>query len=342
MNDSFLKACRGEKTEYTPVWLMRQGGRSIPRFRDMMRDHGFLDICRVPELAAEATMIPIDAFGVDAVILFSDILTTVVPMGMEMTWDDHKGPGYNNPIRSAEDVARLSVPDAEDALSFVMQAADICKRELAGKVPNMGFAGAPFTVAMYMVEGGPSGRFHRARLMMQEAPEVFDALVAKVAEMTTGYVLGQIRHGVDAMIMFDSLAKMVSREEYDRFALPYAKKAFDAVKTTGVPKLYYVNGFTSLASSIRKTDVDVYGLDWRTPIDQILHVLGEDAIIQGNLEPYALFAPDAVMRARVQSVLDQASRARGHIFNLGEGIMPETPVARGRALVDAVHELSRK
>jgi len=342
MNDTFLRACRGEKTEYTPVWLMRQGGRSIPRFNEMMREHGFLDICRIPELAAEATMIPIDAFGVDAVILFSDILTTVVPMGMEMTWDDRKGPGFNNPIRTAGDVARLSVPDAEDAISFVMQAADICKRELVDKVPNIGFAWAPFTVAMYMVEGGPSARFHQARKMMFEAPEVFEALVAKVAEMTTGYVLGQVRHGVDAMIMFDSLAKMVSKEEYDRFALPYAQKTFAAVKATGVPTLYYLNGFTSLATSIKQVDVDVYGLDWRTTINQILHMMGNDIVIQGNLDPYALFAPEDAMRARVQSILDQASRARGHVFNLGEGIMPETPVAKARAMVDAVHELSRK
>jgi uroporphyrinogen decarboxylase len=210
------------------------------------------------------------------------------------------------------------------------------------KVPNIGFAGAPFTVAMYMVEGGPSARFHKARMMMFEAPEIFEALVAKVAEMTTGYVLGQVRHGVDAMIMFDSLAKMVSKEEYDRFALPYAKKTFEAVKATGVPTLYYVNGFTSLASSIKEVGVDVYGLDWRTPIDQILHVMGNDIVIQGNLDPYALFASDALMRQRVQLILDQASRARSHVFNLGEGIMPETPVAKARAMVDAVHELSRK
>jgi len=342
MNDTFLKACRGERTDYTPVWLMRQGGRSIPRFREMMRQHGFLDVCRIPELAAEATMLPIEAFGVDAVILFSDILTTVVPMGMQMTWDDVRGPGFTNPVRTRAEVARLRVPDAEDALSFVLQAAEICKRELAGKIPNMGFAGAPFTVAMYMVEGGPSARFHQARSMMFQAPEVFDALLSKVAEMTTSYLLAQIRHGVDAVIMFDSLAKMVSREEYDRFALPHALRAFSAFKAAGVPTLYYVNGFAPLTGSIRESGVDVYGLDWRTPIDEALKVLGTDAVIQGNLDPYVLFAPPAVTEARVRQILDQASRARAHIFNLGEGIIPETPVARARELVDMVHRLSRR
>jgi len=341
MNHTFLQACRGEPAPYTPVWIMRQGGRSIPRFREMMAKDGFLNICRVPELAAEATMLPIEAFGVDAVILFSDILTTVVPMGMDMVWDDAKGPGYTNPVRSMADVEKLVITDPEETLSFVMAAADICKKELKGSVPNMGFAGAPFTVAAYMVEGGPSGGFHHARKMMFQSPEVFHALVDKVARLTTAYLQAQIRHGVDAVIMFDSLAKIIGRNEYDRFVLPYIKESITALKAEGVPVLYYVNGFAGVSRSIAKTGADVFGLDWRTRIDYALHSLGKDVVVQGNLDPYVLFMPPAEMEKRVREVLAQGKKAKGHIFNLGEGIMPDTPVASARAMVDAVHEFSR-
>jgi uroporphyrinogen decarboxylase len=341
MNDSFLKACRGEPVPHTPVWVMRQGGRSIPRFREMMDKYGFLDICRVPELAAEATMIPIDSFGVDAVILFSDILTTPVPMGMDMVWDDIKGPGYTNPVRSMADVERLIVPDPEDGLAFVMQAADICKRELEGKMPNMGFAGAPFTVAAYMVEGGPSSGFHQTRKMLFTAPEIFEALVSKVARLTAAYLKAQVKHGVDAAIIFDSLAKIIGHDEYARFALPYARQVFDAVKETGVPTLYYVNGFAALTADIHRSGADVLGLDWRTRIDDVLKILGNDVIIQGNLDPFALHLPPAAMEARVKDILDMGKPAKGHIFNLGEGVMPGTPVELTRAMVETVHRLSQ-
>jgi uroporphyrinogen decarboxylase len=342
MNDTFLRVCRGEPVPYTPVWLMRQGGRFIPRYREIQARHGFLALCRTPELAAEATMLPLSVVDVDSVILFSDILTTAEPMGMPLSYDEATGPHFISPVRSQADVDRLIIPDPEESLSFVMEAAKIVARELNGKVPNIGFAGAPFTMAAYMVEGGASSRFFYPRKMMFEAPEVFSALVDKVAKLTTEYLRAQIKAGVDAVMFFDSLARIIGPAEYARFAMPFMKESIASLKSEGVPILYFVNGCTPLLDLIRQTGPDVVGLDWRTDIGWAAEKLGKDIAVQGNIDPYAMLAPQEQMEARVKEILAGGKKAKGHIFNLGEGIFPEAPIDRVRRLVDAVHSLSRR
>ncbi|MFH0942429.1 MAG: uroporphyrinogen decarboxylase [Chloroflexota bacterium] len=341
MNDTFLKACRGEPVPYTPVWLLRQGGRFIPRYREIQAKYGFLTLCRTPELAAEATMLPLSVVDVDTVILFSDILTTAEPMGMPLTYDEVKGPSFISPVRSQADVDRLVIPDPQESLAFVMEAAKIVARELKGKVPDIGFAGAPFTMAAYMVEGGASTRFFYPRKMMFEAPEVFSALVAKVTKLTTEYLRAQIKAGVDAVMYFDSLAKIIGPAEYARFALPFMKESIASLRGEGVPIIYFVNGCAPLLDLIRQTGPDVVGLDWRVSLGWAASQLGEDIAVQGNLDPYALLSPQDQMEARVKEILAQGTRAKGHIFNLGDGIFPEAPVDRVKRLVDAVHRLSR-
>ncbi len=341
MNDTFLKACRGEKVPYTPIWLLRQGGRFIPRYREISAKYGFLTLCRTPELAAEATLLPLSVVDVDTVILFSDILTTVEPMGMPLTYDETRGPSFINPVRSQADVDRLIIPDPEEGLSFVMEAAKIVARELDGKLPDIGFAGAPFTMATYMVEGGASTRFFYARKMMFEAPEVFSALVAKVAKLTTKYLRAQIKAGVDAVMYFDSLARIIGPAEYARFALPVMKESIASLKSEGVPVIYYVNGCAPLIDQIRETGPDVAGLDWRISLDTAAARLGKDIAVQGNLDPYAMLAPRDHLEARVKEILAQGTKARGHIFNLGEGIFPEVSVDRVKFLVDSVHRFSQ-
>jgi len=342
MNDTFLKACRGEKVPYTPIWLLRQGGRFIPRYREISARHGFLALCRTPELAAEATMLPLSVVDVDTVILFSDILTTVEPMGMPLTYDEAKGPSFINPVRTQADVDRLIIPNPEESLAFVMEAAKIVARELRGKLPDIGFAGAPFTMATYMVEGGASSRFFYARKMMFEAPEIFSALVSKVTRLTTEYLRAQIKAGVDAVMYFDSLAKIIGPMEYARFALPFMQESIASLKDEGVPIIYFLNGCAPLIDQIRQSGANVIGLDWRISLDWAAERLGKDIAVQGNLDPYALLAPKDQMEARVKQVLAQGAKAKGHIFNLGEGIFPEASVERVKALVDSVHRLSLK
>ncbi|RJQ37050.1 MAG: uroporphyrinogen decarboxylase [Dehalococcoidia bacterium] len=342
MNDTLLKACRGEPVPYTPVWMMRQGGRFIPRYRELVAKNGFLTVCRTPELAAEATILPLSVVDVDSVILFSDILTTAEPMGMPLRYEDATGPHFISPVRTKADVDRLVIPDPEEKLGFMMAAAKIVARELKGKVPDIGFAGAPFTMAAYMVEGGASTRFFYPRKMMFEAPEVFTALVGKVARLTTEYLRGQIKAGVDAIMFFDSLAKIIGPAEYARFALPFMKESIAALRGEGVPIIYYVNGAAPLLDLVKQTRPDVVALDYRVNLGWAAKQLGKDFAVQGNLDPYALLAPPEEMEARVKEILDEGKSAKGHVFNLGDGIQPETTIEQAKRLVDAVHRLSRR
>jgi uroporphyrinogen decarboxylase len=278
---------------------------------------------------------------VDSVILFSDIMTTAEPMGMPLKYDEATGPHYISPVRSKADVERLVIPDPEESLGFMMAAAKIVARELKGKVPDIGFAGAPFTMAAYMVEGGASTRFFYARKMMFEAPEVFLSLVAKVTKLTTAYLRAQVKAGVDAVMYFDSLAKIVGPAEYARFALPFMKESIASLRSEGVPIIYYANGGAPLLNFIRQTGADVAGLDYRMNLGWAIKQLGKDIAVQGNLDPYALLAPRDHMEAQVKAILDDGKKAKGHIFNLGDGILPETSIDQAKRLVDAVHRLSR-
>jgi uroporphyrinogen decarboxylase len=342
MNDTFLKACRGEKVPYTPVWIMRQAGRFLAEYRTIQKKADFMTMCKTPELAAEVTLLPVNLLGVDAAIFFSDILTTVEPMGMELKFFPDKGPLFVNPIRTVADIERLVVFDPEDKLAFVPKAVKILVKELENKVPLIGFAGAPFTVAAFMVEGAGSPRYLITKRMLFEEPKAFHILLDKVSRLTTAYMKSQIKAGAPAVMLFDTCAGQLAPADYAEFNLPYVQKIVEALKPTGVPVIYYANGCGGLAELVGRSGADVIGVDWRISLDQAVKRLGKGVSVQGNLEPQVLFASKEKIEERVKDVLDGGSRARGHIFNLGDGILPDTPVENVRFLIDAVHRLSRR
>ena len=341
MNDTFLKACRGEKVPYTPVWLMRQAGRCLSEFRELNARVDFFTLCKTPELAAKITIMPVDTYGVDAAILFSDMPSAVVPMGIELRYTEKIGPVYPNPIRSKADVDRLIVPDPEEGLRYVMETIRLLVSELKEKVPLIGFAGCPFTLGAYMVEGGVSSRYFWVKSMVYENPALFHQFMAKVAEFDAAYVQAQVENGAQAVMLFESWGGLLSRPDYLEFAYPYAKRVIEAVISKGVPCIYFVDKGGALLGDIRDSGADVIQVDFRTDLDVAITHLGPHISVQGNLDPYVLMAsPREVMEMRVRDILMKGKNARGHIFNLGDGIQPETPVENTKALVEAVHRLS--
>jgi uroporphyrinogen decarboxylase len=341
MNDTFIKACRGEKVPYTPVWLMRQAGRYLPQYMKYHDKLGFMGMAKNPEISAEVTIQPIDEFGVDAAILFSDILTTVEPMGIELIFDKARGPIFPSPIRNRADVDKLIIPDPEEGLPYVYDTVKMVSKELANRVPLIGFAGTPFTVGAYMVEGMASARYYHIKRMMVEAPELVHALMDKVTKLTTEYLRAQIKHGAKAVMLFDSCAKILTPSAYSEFALHYVKESIAALKGEGVPILYFVAGTGSLLNEIKESGADVIGVDWRCRLDRAAAVLGKDCSLQGNLDTFDLFLPKDKLEVRVKEILAMGKQARGHIFNVGDGLFPEIPVEGVRTVVDAVHKYGK-
>ncbi|MEW6218351.1 MAG: uroporphyrinogen decarboxylase [Thermodesulfobacteriota bacterium] len=344
MNDTFLRACRGEAVSHTPIWIMRQAGRYLPAYHTVRDRVSFLELCKTPELAAEVTIQPVDILGVDAAILFSDILVPIEAMGMELAFHEKKGPVLGPVVRSLADVGRLSVPDPEERLGFVLEAIRILRRELAAKVPLIGFAGAPFTLATYVIEGGSSKSFFETKRLMYAAPEVWAALLDRITASTTLYLAAQVSAGAQALQIFDSWVGVLGPEDFARYALPYVKRIIADLRAQGVtvPIIYFANNGASLLELSETSGADVLGLDWRLDIAQALERLGPGVAIQGNLDPCALLLPEAELEKRVARILDQGRQARGHIFNLGHGILPETPPEKAQFLVACVHRLSRR
>ena len=349
MNDVFLKACRGEKVPYTPVWIMRQAGRYLSQYQKIRKKVDFLTLCKTPELAAEVTIQPIDAIGVDAAILFSDILIPLEAMGMKLEFHEKKGPVFEAPLRNEESVTRLHVPEPGESLHFVMDTIKILRRELEGRVPLIGFSGAPFTLATYMIEGGSSKNFLYTKRMIFERPDLYAALMRKVTSTTTEYLKAQIRAGAQAVQIFDTWAGVFSPRDFHDFALPYVKEIIKSIKewqhvemSESVPVIYFVGQCSGLLEEIKESGADVIGVDWRINIDDAIGRAGDNLSYQGNLDPCALFLPVDDIEVRVKDILDRASSARGHIFNLGHGVLPETPVEKVVRMVDAVHRLSGK
>ncbi|WP_457573422.1 uroporphyrinogen decarboxylase [Desulfolithobacter sp.] len=340
MNDTFLRACRGEKTDYTPVWFMRQAGRYLPEYQKIRKKGTFLDLCKTPELAAEVTLQPIDIFGMDAAILFSDILIPMEAMNLTLEFHEGRGPVFPDPVRDQQAVDSLIVPDPDETMPFVMETIHILRREL--KVPLIGFSGAPFTLATYLIEGGSSKVFLETKRMMFQAPELYDALLSKITRCTSLYLQAQARSGAQALQIFDSWAGVLAPCDYERFALPYVQSIIrDLRQTTDVPIIYFANNGSTLLGHTTTAGADVLGLDWRINIGDAIRQVGEHAV-QGNLDPIALFLPRDELRQRVHRLLDDARDARGHIFNLGHGILPQTPPEQAKIAVDAVHEYSSK
>ncbi len=342
MNDTFLRACRGEEVDYTPVWLMRQAGRYLPEYQSVRSNVDFLTLCKNPELAAEVTLQPIDILGVDAAILFSDILIPVEPMGMRLEFSDKEGPVLSDPVRSRVSVEKLIIPDVEEDLPFVMETIRVLRRELEHKVPLIGFAGAPFTLATYMIEGGTSRNFlHTKKMMFQNGP-VFHHLMEKLTEMLVSYLSCQIQAGAQAVQIFDSWAGILSPVDYKKFAYPYVRKVISEIKKEHAPVIYFVNDCAGILKEVKNCGADAISVDWRIDLSDAVRKLGRKTVIQGNLDPCALFLPVEKLEERVKDILWKGETARSHIFNLGHGILPQTPVENVVAMVEAVHTYGRK
>lgn len=340
-NHPFLAACRREPTSFTPVWLMRQAGRYMEDYRKLRAQHGFLDLCKKPDLATEITVTPVQKLGVDAAILFADILLILEPMGAGLEYSKGDGPVLHHPVRSGKDVDGLKEFNVASELSYVYESVKKIRKELKDKVPLIGFAGAPFTLASYLIEGGGSRNYVNTKKMIYSAPEAWKRLMERLARVIGEYLNCQIAAGAQAVQIFDSWAGCLTPNDYEQFVQPYTKAVIDAV-TPGVPVISFGTGTTGLLKQVRAAGGDVIGLDWRVNLDEGWAAVGDDVAVQGNLDPVALFASPKEIRARVAEILKRAHHRPGHIFNLGHGVLPETPVDHVIAMVDAVHELSAR
>ena len=347
MPDSlFLRACRREPVPRTPVWMMRQAGRYLPAYRAVRARASFLDLCRTPELACEVTLQPIDEFGFDAAILFSDILITLPAMGVDVAFPE-AGPKIARPVRTAADIDALVVPDPVAALPYTIEAVSLIKRSLAGRVPLIGFAGAPLTMLTYAVEGGGSKDYPHTKRLLFGAPREAHALLDKLARTCASFLEAQVEAGADCVQLFDSWGAIVSPGDFREFPLRYARRVIELLRASptwkqgGVPIIYFVNGCAPYLDDYASSGADVLGVDWRVAIDDVRRRVGDGVALQGNLDPGALFASPEEIRARVGDILTRAG-AIGHIFNLGHGVMPETDPEHVRAMVNAVRELSQR
>src|SRR6056297_1043463 len=336
---TFLKACRGEATEFTPVWLMRQAGRYLPQYMAIRKNVSFLELCKTPELAAEVTIQPFDYLGADAAILFSDILTPVEPMGMKL--DFVPGPVFENPVRTQADIDALRIPEMEADVPYVLETIKILRQAFEGRVPLIGFGGAPFTLACYMVEGKGSKDFAQIKRMMYGAPELYAQLMDKVTEMDRLYLNAQIKAGAQAIQVFDTWGGIASPLDYERFILPYTKKLLDGLDRENVPIIRFVKGSGTMLDVVRKAGSDVVGLDWHVHLGAARDILGAEIAVQGNLDPTVLYAPKAHIEEEVQRILAENAGRPGHIFNLGHGILPTVDPEHAKFMVDCVHRLSR-
>ena len=336
----FMRACRREPTSYTPVWLMRQAGRYMASYRQLRARVTFLDLCKTPDLAAEVTVDAVERLGVDAAIIFADILLILEPMGMHLEFSAGDGPVLHNPLQNAADVEQLQEVDAAESLPFVMLAVRAARAALAADVPLIGFAGAPFTLASYMIEGGSSRQYTRTKQFMYTQPQAWHALMALLSRTVARYLNAQAAAGAQAVQLFDSWVGNLSPADYRAFVLPHSRDVIGSV-TSGVPVLHFGTGTNALLELMREAGGDVIGVDFRVELDDAWQRLG-DVGIQGNLDPAVLLAAPSYIRQRAREILRQAAGRAGHIFNLGHGILPTTPVDNVRALVDAVHELSAR
>ncbi|WP_418790819.1 uroporphyrinogen decarboxylase [Phosphitispora sp. TUW77] len=341
-NDRFLKACRREEVDYTPVWLMRQAGRYMPEYMEIRQKYDFLTMCKTPDLAAEVTLQPVNRIGVDAAILFADILLPLEGMGIELAFAKNEGPVISNPVRTEKDVQQIRILEAEEATPYVLDAIRLIRRELDGRVPLIGFSGAPFTIASYIIEGGGSKDYKNCKSMMWQAPDVWDSLMKKISEVLLKYLKAQIKAGAQAVQMFDSWVGALSPGDYQQYVMQHSKYVLDGLRDEGVPVIHFANNASSMLELVAAAGGDVIGLDWRINIDDAWKRIGYDRAVQGNLDPFTLFAPPKLIEEKVKKILDMAGNRPGHIFNLGHGINKETPVENVIALVEAVHKYSRR
>ena len=335
----FLRACRRQPTDYTPIWLMRQAGRYMKEYRALRKKYSFLEMCKNPELAAQVTLQPVEKFNLDAAIIFSDILIPLEPMGVEFEFAKGEGPVFDHPLREMKDVEKLRIIEPEEELSFLMKAIRIVRKELEGKVPLIGFSGAPFTLASYIIEGGHSKNYILTKGLMYQDRPTWDALMEKISEVLIRYLNAQIRAGVQALQLFDSWVGCLSPRDYEEYVLPYSKKVIDGVDKN-VPLIHFATSSSTLLELMREAGGDVIGVDWRVNIGEAWARLGYDVAIQGNLDPVILLASSDLIEKEVKRILNSVGGRPGHIFNLGHGILPNTPPDHVAALVEMVHQYS--
>jgi uroporphyrinogen decarboxylase len=337
VNDRFLRACRREPVDVTPVWFMRQAGRYMPDYRALRQRYSLLEICRQPELAVAVTLQPVDVIDVDAAILFSDLLLPFTPMGLDFDFVKGEGPSIVDPIRHASDVDRVRVFEPREGLAHVLTTIRLLRRELEGRVPLIGFGGAPFTLAAYAIEGGPSTNYAKAKAFMYAQPGAWHRLCDRFASVIADYMQAQIDAGVQAVQIFDSWVGQLSPGDYREFALPHTKKIFDALAASGVPTIHFGVNTATILPDMRDAGGGVIGVDWRMPLDEAWTAIGHDHAVQGNLDPVTLLGPEDRLFAGADDVLRRAGGRPGHIFNLGHGILPNSSLEQVQALARHVH-----
>jgi uroporphyrinogen decarboxylase len=337
VQDRFLRACRRLPVDRTPVWFMRQAGRYLPEYRKLREDRDILDLCRTPELAVEATLQPLRRMPLDAAILFSDIMVPVAEMGVDVRIESGVGPVVSEPIRTASDVRRLRPLEPAGDVPHVLEAVRLLRRELT--VPLIGFAGAPFTLASYLVEGGPSRDHARTKALMHGDPALWHALLERLAVIAREFLRAQIDAGIAALQLFDSWAGTLSLADYEQFVLPHSRAVLEPLAGS-VPRIHFGVGTGELLASMRTAGADVVGVDWRVPLDEAARRLGPDAVVQGNLDPALLGAGWDVVEREVRRIVDQGRAAAGHIFNLGHGVPPHTDPDVLTRIVELVHSLA--
>ncbi len=337
----FVKACKRQPVDRTPVWFMRQAGRYMPEYRAIRKQYSLIEICKRPQVAAEVTITAAEALGVDAAIIFADLLLPLEVMGLPFHFSAGEGPVIEKPVRQAEDIARLRTDRAAD-LGYVSEAVRLVCKHFGERLPVIGFCGAPFTLASYMIEGGGSRNYVHTKKMMYSSPTVWDELMRKLVAVVSAYAAEQVGAGADVIQIFDSWVGCLSVEDYRRYVLPRTTELVGALQKTGVPIIYFGTDSATLLPSMRETGAEVIGLDWRIPLDEGWRSLGFECAVQGNLDPVLLFADWKELKSRAEDILRRAGGRPGHIFNLGHGILPETPVENVKALAEFVQEHSTK
>ena len=340
-NSAFVRACKAQAAPFTPVWFMRQAGRYMAEYRAVRKHHSLLEICKKPELAAEVTITAAEALGVDAAIIFADLLLPFEVMGLSFHFAAGEGPVIEAPLRHAEDIARLRT-DRAGELAYVSEAVQRVARHFGEKLPVIGFCGAPFTLASYMIEGGGSRNYVETKKLMYCQPQAWDQLMAKLVAVLSEYSAQQARAGADVIQVFDSWVGCLAPDDYRCYVLPRTTELVRKLQRVGVPVIYFGTDTATLLPAMKETGAEVIGVDWRIPLDEAWASLEFQGAVQGNLDPVALFADWKDLRARAEDVLRRAAGRPGHIFNLGHGILPETPVENVRDLAKFVHEYSSK
>lgn len=337
MTSRFLDACRRRPTDVRPVWFMRQAGRYMKQYRDLRQKHGILEICKRPDLAAEVTLQPIEILDVDAAIIFADLLLPVEPMGLKLRFATGEGPVIDNPVRTSNDIDSLSISNTDD-LGYVGEAIQLVSKALAGRVPVIGFVGAPFTMASYMVEGGPSRNFLRTKQMMYREETMWRRLMGKLVDVLGAFAVMQVAAGARIIQVFDSWVGALGPDDYVRYVAPYSRALIERIRSASVPVIHFGTGAAGFFRELHAAGGDVMGVDWRINIDQAWMDISYRSAVQGNLDPAVLMAPLPELRARIHELLKRTGSRPGHIFNLGHGILPETPVEHVKAAVEIVRE----